>query len=245
VVTPTWDGAPPTGAVVDLDDTLYPQAAYLAGAVLAVSARAAEVGLDGHAVQEQFAAALADGSDKGGTIDRALAGIGLGPDEAAAILPVLVAALTGFRPTHLSCYPGAKDALMALAAQLPVACLTDGDPEIQEAKLSALGLGGAFRAIVITDALGGRAKRKPHPAGLLRAAELLGIAPTGLIVIGDRPAKDVAVAIACGAKAIRVRQGEYAASPDLPRPWASVPDFPAAVGATLEVLGIEVVIGGR
>jgi FMN phosphatase YigB (HAD superfamily) len=240
VVTPAWPA--PAGAVVDLDDTLYPQAAYLAGAVHAVSARAAELGLDGDAVQVQFALALSRGSDQGGTIDQALAGIGLGPDQAAAILPALIAAFAGFRPTQLPCYPGVKDALLALAAHLPVACLTDGNPDIQRAKLSALGLGGEFRAIVITDDIGGRATRKPNPAGLLRASDLLGVAPRGLIVIGDRPDKDVAVATACGARAIRIRQGEYAASPDRPVPWTSVLDFPAAVRATLELLNVQAVL---
>jgi putative hydrolase of the HAD superfamily len=129
-----------------------------------------------------------------------------------------------------------------LATRLPVACLTDGVPHIQRAKLSALGLDDAFRFVVITDELGGRAARKPHPAGLLRAAELLGVDPSALLVIGDRPTKDVAVAMACGARAIRVRQGEYAASPDLPIPWSSVPDFPAAVRATLQILGAQAVV---
>lgn len=244
MVTPAWDGAPPLAAVVDLDDTLYPQAAYLAGATAAVSARAAELGLDPDAFHAKFAAALAEGSDKGGTIDRALTGLGFGPVGAAAILPALVCAFVEFRPIRLSCYPGAEEALLALAGHLPVACLTDGAPDIQRAKLSALGLDDSFRFVVITDELGGRATRKPHPAGLLRAAELLGVAPKDLVVIGDRPTKDVAVAIACGARAIRVRQGEYAASPDVPMAWSTVADFPAAVRAALQTLGAEAVVAG-
>jgi putative hydrolase of the HAD superfamily len=134
--------------------------------------------------------------------------------------------------------------LSALAAHLPVACLTDGNPEIQRAKFRALGLADAFGVVVITDEIGGRTMRKPHPAGLLRVAELLGVDPAGLMVIGDRPTKDVAVAIACGARAIRVRQGEYATAPDSPVPWASVPDFPAAVRTTLETLNGRAVVGG-
>ena len=243
-MTPEWVGAPPLAAVIDLDDTLYPQAAYLAGAAVAVSARAAELGLDPDAFHAEFAAALAEGSDQGGTIDRALAGLGFSPEHAAGIVPALVSAFMGFRPTRLSCYPGAKEALSALAGHLPVACLTDGVPDIQRAKLSALGLDDAFQFVVITDDLGGRATRKPHPAGLLRAAGLLSVAPAALVVIGDRPGKDVAVAIACGARSIRVRQGEYATAPDVPMAWTSVADFPVAVRATLQTLGIEAVVAG-
>ena len=46
VVTP-WTGPRPLGVVVDLDDTLYPQAEYLAGAARAVGAAAGRLGLDG------------------------------------------------------------------------------------------------------------------------------------------------------------------------------------------------------
>jgi FMN phosphatase YigB (HAD superfamily) len=236
VVTPLWEGCPPLGAVVDLDDTLYPQAEYLAGAVSAVAARTGELGLDAGAMNEALTAAMVAGSDKGGTIDRALTALGQGPDEVAALVPDLVEVFARFRPLRLSCYPGAMKALAELRDRLPVVCLTDGDPRIQQAKLAALGLTDGFTAVVITDSLGGKAMRKPNPAGMARAGQLIGLAPERLIVIGDRPAKDVAVAAASGARAIRVRQGEYAAAPDWPPPWASAADFPAAVDLVMAVL---------
>jgi len=89
---------------------------------------------------------------------------------------------------------------------------------------------------VITDALGGRAFRKPHPAGLLAVATRLGVPADRLLVIGDRPGKDVAVAAAVGARAIRIRQGEYAAAPDEPVAWAVTESFPAAAAVALSVL---------
>jgi putative hydrolase of the HAD superfamily len=52
-------GLPPLGVVVDLDDTLYPQAEYLAGAAAAVGAAAGVRGLDGAAVHAALAAELA------------------------------------------------------------------------------------------------------------------------------------------------------------------------------------------
>jgi hypothetical protein len=45
------------------------------------------------------------------------------------------------------------------------------------------------------------------------------------------------VAAAVGARAIRVRQGEYATAPDEPRAWAVVDTFPAAAELALSVLG--------
>jgi FMN phosphatase YigB (HAD superfamily) len=219
--------------VVDLDDTLYPQAAYLYGAARAVGRAGAAAGLDpvrlGRAVRRQLIA----GSDRGGTIDRALISYGLPPAEANTLLPILVAAFTGYRPKRLPLFPGAAGALAALAARFPVACLTDGNPVIQRAKLDAVGLSASFTAIVITDELGGRAVRKPHPAGLHEASAALGVPPAGLVMIGDRPGKDVAVADALGARSIRVRTGEYASAPDAPPATAVVPDLPSAAALLL------------
>jgi putative hydrolase of the HAD superfamily len=193
----------------------------------------AAAGLDpirlGRAVRRQLIA----GSDQGGTIDRALAGYGLPADQARDLIPALVAAFTAYRPRRLPRYPGAAEALAALRSRHPLACLTDGNPVIQRSKLAATGLARAFATIVITDELGGRAARKPHPGGLRHAAATLGVAPDEVIVIGDRPGKDMAVAAALGARSIRVRTGEYADAPDEPPATAVVPDLAAAAALIL------------
>lgn len=232
-----WDGPPPLGVVVDLDDTLYPQAEYLAGAARAVGIAASARGLDGPAVHSALTAELAAGSDTGGTIDRALLAAGVAPGVLPDHVPALVAAFTGHRPTRLSLFPGVDDALDALAAAAPLACLTDGNPTIQSAKLAATGLYPRLPVVVITDALGGRAARKPHPAGLLAVAEQLRVPAHRLLMIGDRPEKDIAVAASVGARAIRIRQGEYATAPDSPSAWAVTESFPAAAELALAALG--------
>lgn len=234
---PAWEGPPPLGVVVDLDDTLYPQADYLASAAAAVGVAAGHAGLDGAAVHAALRRELAAGSDTGGTIDRALLAVGVPASSLAGLVPPLVAAFTRHTPPRLSPHPGVEDALRALAAAAPLACLTDGTPAIQAAKVAATGLGPLLPVVVVTDTLGGRAVRKPHPAGLVAAAARLGLLPERLLVIGDRPGKDVAVAAAVGARAIRVRQGEYAGAPDEPRAWAVVDTFPAAAELALSVLG--------
>ena len=234
---PAWVGPPPQGVVVDLDDTLYPQSAYLAGAAVSVGRAAAGLGLDGAAVTAALAAELAAGSDRGGTIDRALLAVGLPRTALPDLVPPLVAAFTAHVPDRLDPYPGVADALRALAAVVPVGCLTDGTPAIQAAKLAATGLGSLLATVVMTDELGGRALRKPHPAGLEHLAARSGVPADRLLVIGDRPGKDVAVAAAVGARAIRVRQGEYADAPDAPAAWAVVDSFPAAADLALRVLG--------
>ncbi|MGY1813021.1 HAD family hydrolase [Blastococcus sp. SYSU D00820] len=235
-MTPSWDGPAPLGVVVDLDDTLYPQADYLASAAGAVGRAAADAGLDGPAVHAALLAELAAGSDAGGTIDRALLAVGVPADALPLLVPPLVAAFTRHRPARLTPYPGAGEALTVLAARAPLGCLTDGNPVIQEAKLAATGLDRLLPVVLVTDTLGGRAARKPAPAGLLALAARMGVPAGRLLVIGDRPGKDVAVAAAVGARAIRVRQGEYATAPDVPPAWAVTGSFPAAAELALAVL---------
>ncbi|TFV62171.1 HAD family hydrolase [Geodermatophilus sp. DF01-2] len=232
-------GPAPLGVVVDLDDTLYPQADYLASAAAAVGVAAGHAGLDGAAVHAALRKELAAGSDAGGTIDRALLAVGVPASSLSALVPPLVAAFTQHTPPRLSPYPGAEEALCALAAAAPLACLTDGNPAIQAAKVAATGLGRLLPVVVVTDALGGRAVRKPHPTGLVAVAARLGLPPDRLLVIGDRPGKDVAVAAAVGARAVRIRQGEYATAPDEPRAWAVTDTFPAAAELALGLLGAD------
>jgi putative hydrolase of the HAD superfamily len=233
VTAPRWHGPPPLAFVVDLDDTLYPQADYLAGAAAAVATAAGQLALDTGAVARALTAELAAGSDRPGTIDRALSAVGVPAAELPRLVPPLVDAFTRYAPDRLSCYPGAEEALVRLARTAPVACLTDGNPGIQEAKLAATGLRRLFDAVVVTDRVAGRGGRKPHPAGLLAVAERLGVAADRLLVIGDRPSKDVAVAAAVGARAIRVRQGEHAGAPDVPPAWAVTDSFPAAAAIAI------------
>ncbi|MGY1689261.1 HAD family hydrolase [Geodermatophilus sp. SYSU D01105] len=236
-MTPPSSGLPPLGVVVDLDDTLFPQADYLTGAAAAVGRAAGERGLDGDAVHAALGVELAAGSDTGGTIDRALLAAGVPAARVADHVPALVAAFTDHRPDRLAPYPGAEEALRALAAAAPLGCLTDGNPVIQEAKLAATGLAPLLTHVVVTDRLGGRGARKPQAVGLLALAADLGVPAHRLLVIGDRPGKDVAVAAAVGARAIRIRQGEHATAPDQPAAWAVTDSFPAAAAIALDVLG--------
>ena len=224
------------GVTVDLDDTLFPQAEWLAGAWRAVADRAGQLGLDGVALLPHLRRLAAEGTDGGDIIDRALACIGQPPDAHVA---ALVAAFTAHSPARLTPYPGAGPALAALARRLPVVCITDGNPRIQRAKLAALGLEDAFDHVVISDELGGRGLRKPHPAPFRRALELLALDPGQVVHVGDRPAKDVLGATGAGIRSVRVRTGEYAGVPDQEglHPWRTVATFAEAVDLCLTAAG--------
>ncbi|MFC7528559.1 HAD family hydrolase [Actinoplanes sp. GCM10030250] len=228
VTPPGWTGPAPAGVVIDLDDTLYPQSTYLYGASRAVGRAGAAQGLCPFRLARAVRRQLIAGSDRDGIFDQALFAYGVSTARATELIPALVAAFTGYRPRRLPLYPGAADALATISAHYPVVCLTDGTPAIQRAKLAATGLTDAFLAVVITDELGGPAARKPHPEGLRHAAAALGAAPSQLVMIGDRPTKDIAMAATLGARSIRVRTGEHALTPDDPPATAVVSDLTAA-----------------
>ncbi len=219
--------------LIDLDDTLYPQSSFLEGAVLAVGGRARELGLDRDRFIETFRSVLARGSDTGHTIDTALVESGYDADEVLRLTAPLVGAFLQYRPLSLECYPRVRESLERLAQRAALVCLTDGQPDLQRAKFSCLGVDTYFRALVITDELGGRSLRKPATACLNRVSEILSIPVRNFFVIGDRPDKDVALAHFGGIGVVRVHQGEYRDKAS-PQGVVTVDDFPSAVDYVIE-----------
>lgn len=215
----------------DLDDTLYPQAAWLDGAWREVAAAAGRQGVDEPAFLAALQADAALGTARGGIIDRALAAVGCGGLEADQ----LIAAFRSHRPARLEPYPGVREALTRLRmAGVRLAIVTDGEVDMQAWKVRALGLSAFFECVVVSDALGGRDVRKPHAAPFLAALEGLGVGADRCVVVGDRPEKDVIGAVVAGIRAIRVETGEYCQVTDVGGTWHTAADFPAAVEWLLE-----------
>lgn len=197
------------GITLDLDDTLFPQAEWLAGAWQAVAAAAErDHGLPATDFLPALVRVAAEGSDKGRIIDRALAAVGADRDPAT-----LVQAFKDYRAESLTPFVGVREALDAVRhLGLRIAIITDGYPPGQRNKIDALGLAPLVDAIVVSDEIG-RGARKPHPLPFHTAASLLDVPPAAMIHVGDRPEKDLAGAAAAGfAGAIRVRTGEYAST---------------------------------
>ena len=212
--------------VFDLDDTLFPQAQWLAGAWKAVAAAASRQGVDPGALEARLVEEAAAGSGRGGIIDRALASV---PGGSGVSLAPLLEAFWNHRPEQLDAYPGVPEALEGLRHRARLGLVTDGEPRGQRAKMEAAGVSTVFDAVVLSDELG-REHRKPDPAPFRAVLERLGVEADEAVFIGDRPDKDVAGPAGVGMWTVRVRTGEYADVPDVPKPWRSVPDVPAAVG---------------
>jgi HAD superfamily hydrolase (TIGR01509 family) len=220
--------------IFDLDDTLFPQRAWLAGAFDAVADEACRLGADRARLRRGLDEALEGGSDRGHTIDRGLEIAG----ETGIDTNVLLKAFRSFVPGRIEPFPGVREAVERLAARVPLALVTDGYVAGQQGKLDATGLAPMFSVVVYSDQ-GGRGRRKPNPAGMLQALGALGVPAEHVVVVGDRPEKDVAAAHAAAMRAIRVRTGEYASRPDLPGTFASVDSVAAAaelVDPLLEVV---------
>jgi putative hydrolase of the HAD superfamily len=209
-------------ALFDLDDTVYPQQDWLAGAWVSVAQRAAASGVPEAHFLSALRAVASLGTDKGRIIDRALAQVGC---EHVDVAP-LVAAFRMHTPGFLNCYPRVRVGLSQLAARMPVGIVTDGDPEVQRGKLRALDL--RVDVVVLSDEFG-RAHRKPDPLPFEQALEQLGVPAEDTVFVGDRPDKDIAGATAVGMRAIRVHTGEYGDAPDVVEPWQSVPTASEAI----------------
>lgn len=216
------------GVLVDLDDTLYPQAEFLDAAWRAVALHGAQRGLNPDALLGALREETAAGSARGGIIDRALARTGAAPSHVGALL----VAFRAVEPPALTPYPGVLRALTALRRRVPVGVVTDGEVSGQRRKLAVLGLADAFDVVVLSD-LAGRDGRKPRRAPFLRALAALGLAPEHVVMIGDRPDEDAAGALAAGLRAVRVLTGEYAVRPDHPGTWFTAPCFATAVHGLL------------
>lgn len=212
----------------DLDDTLYLQQDYLELVWHHVALTAAADGVDQQRLETALGQIAGEGTDKGFIIDRALELCGAD----VHLSPRLVEEFRRFRPPQLRLFPGCGAALNRLRDHVPIALVSDGAPEIQRAKLAALGLTDAFDIIVLSDELG-RGFRKPHSAPFLRALELLGCLPEEAVFVGDRPSKDIAGAFLLNMRTIRVCTGEYASQADL---------VPTSCTVASAVVAIEVIL---
>ncbi len=206
--------------VFDLDDTLYPERAFVYSGFRAVAMWAAE--RTGVPCAEGFAElrALFDAGQRGDIFDRWLAQRGL----AAVRVEQLVEVYRGHWPA-IALYP---DVLPCLArTRLRRALLTDGYLAVQRRKVEALGIAGHFETVVYSD-VWGREAWKPSPRPFAAALEQLAVDGPEAVYVADNPIKDFVGARQLGMWTVRVRRpdGLYRAlEPPTPNhaPHAEVP----------------------
>lgn len=106
-------------------------------------------------------------------------------------------------PSTVAPIAGVDRLLSALASTYPLALVTTRVHRQAEALLAAANLPPVFQVII-----GGldTTRMKPHPAPILRAAELLGVSPERCLMVGDTTV-DIRAARAAGAWAVGVLCG--------------------------------------
>lgn len=136
------------------------------------------------------------------------------------------------RPPHF--YPDAVGLVPALHVRYRLGLLTNGLPELQEAKIAAAGLTGCVDAIVISGALH---VGKPSPAPFVRLLNELQVAPHDAVMVGNSLHADIAGAQGVGMATIWVHRPEAEAA-DGVTPDVEITDL-TELPAALQALGTD------
>lgn len=175
--------------IFDLDDTLYSEKEYVRNGYKAV----AEL-LGDAAFEDRLWAFFEEGRP---AIDCLLEEEGLTEKKAKCL-----EAYRNCVPV-LSLYDNAREVLLRLKEKgVKTGIITDGRPEGQRNKLSALGLYEMVDEIIITDELGGAQFRKPCDIAFRIMQKRLNVAFEKIVYIGDNASKDFKAPLRLGMRAI-------------------------------------------
>jgi putative hydrolase of the HAD superfamily len=178
--------------VFDMDDTLYPEAEFVASGFRAVA----------HYLTTEYGCRFADIYDTMMTL--------LEREGRRSVFPVVIERFLKSQVAiqelvqvyrqhspRIQLFSEAESLLRSLRDSCRLGVITDGLPEVQKRKVQALNLEPRVDAIVYTWEYG---KEKPHPSGFLMMAARLGVPACRTIVVGDNPEKDSRGALAAGMK---------------------------------------------
>ncbi|WP_255198813.1 HAD family hydrolase [Halorarius litoreus] len=181
----------------DLDDTLYPYAAYARTGLAAAADHLQAV--TGESLHDELFALYFDEGVTTGTFDTLLARHGLDPALAADLVDAYHAATEPLDP-----YPETPAVLAALGRTYALGLVTDGRGG--HGKLDRLGLTPVFDAVVVSPTFGS-SKHEHEP--FERVLDGLGVAPERVVYVGDDPRVDFRVPNDLGMATVRMRRGRY------------------------------------
>ena len=184
----------------DLDDTLYPERAYVRSGFKAAAAWAEqELGIDRSTGFEELWAYFVAGV-RGNTYNLWLESHGIKEDQ---WIPKLVDVYRSHKP-DIEPYPGVRELLETLQKRTKLGLITEGHTAAQRNKLAALGLESMFPVIVITG-MENREFWKPHTRPYITALDALGVEAADSVYVGDNPRKDFFGARQLGMGTVRVK----------------------------------------
>lgn len=174
--------------VFDLDDTLYSERQFAVSGFRACE-RWLEEKFGVGSVVEEMTRLLDDGHMRS-LFELVMAARvpGLSPRDVEDFIDIY-----RLHTPEITLYPDAERALDRFCAEGPIGLITDGQHEVQSAKVEALDIAHRFHHIVYTSALGGRSFSKPHPLSYEQMEAALKRAGAGdgrFVYVGDNPAKD-------------------------------------------------------
>ena len=177
------------GVIFDLDDTLYPEKAYVRSGFKAVSDYL------GGGYEERLWTLFEEGKP---AIDALLSETGREAEKQEALR------VYRSHEPDIRLYEGTADILEDLKKRgIRVGIITDGRPEGQRKKLRALGL--EIQDVIITDELGGVQFRKPCDIAFRILMTRWRLNPSEIVYVGDNPAKDFQAPRQLGMKSIWFR----------------------------------------
>lgn len=189
----------PRAIIFDLDDTLYPERRFALSGYAAVARFVEqENGVPAREAFRVLRLALAHGMRS--RAFQALAGHASLPTET---VEQCRAVYRRHRPS-LRLPEASRKALFRARRSWRVGLLTNGLPDVQRAKVAALGLAPLVDCIVYAHEVG---PGKPDPAVFLATCAALSVTPERAVMAGDDPWCDVDGARSAGLRAIRVKRG--------------------------------------
>ncbi|MCX8044130.1 MAG: HAD family hydrolase [Desulfobacterota bacterium] len=197
--------------VFDLDDTLYPERAFVQSGFRAVSSYLREHRIVHNDVYPLLWQKFSDGV-RGTIFNEVLCElIGEADDR-------LIRTLVFIYRTHMPdirLYPDALPVLYWCTQRYKTGLLSDGSAYMQQNKIIALGIRSFFNAVMLTDTLG-REYWKPHVAGYQKLSDALGVPPQACLYVGDNAEKDFIGAKKSGWFTVHVRRpdGIYTLIPE-------------------------------
>jgi putative hydrolase of the HAD superfamily len=236
------------GLIVDLDDTLYAREEYVQSGLLAVARHVEET--RSVSAPEAFRVMTSSRHEsQGRELQTLCAHFGWDEAEVTELLAVYRA--------HRPCLRLPRDSSQVLSAVRRdgwrIAILTNGSPQVQRAKVAALGLGAYVDAVIYADehATGG----KPSALAFRAALNALTLPASRCVCAGDDPLRDIAGARALGMRTVWITPGfgigQVASSPNVrlkgdARPStaadaqiASIADLPTVLAHLLDMVGTD------
>jgi putative hydrolase of the HAD superfamily len=190
----------------DLDNTLYDQAQHMRS-FFAVAAEeiAQRCGVDRTAAETAFVDVwMLRTSFYPRLFDEALERLGIDDRQ---VVRSLVSRFHDHRPP-LTLFPGVREMLGRLRSRASLFVITDGNEQMQRAKLEALELTSAVDEIVCTGALG-KEWAKPATRAFEAVLARFGGSPIEYLYVGDNPACDFHGARRVGMRTARVMTNPF------------------------------------